>query len=60
MQDMRSDAAIVQAVLDGDANAFEVLVLRYQKKVYNTVLRLAGDAAEAEDLVVDLLMRGEA
>ena len=50
MQDTRSDAEIVQAVLDGDANAFEALVLRYQKKVYNTVLRLAGDCAEAEDL----------
>ena len=34
MQDMRSDAEIVQAVLGGDVNAFETLVLRYQKKVY--------------------------
>ncbi len=57
MQDMRSDAAIVQAVLDGDANAFEVLVLRYQKKVYNTVLRLAGDAAEAEDLSQEVFLK---
>ncbi len=57
MQDTRSDAEIVQAVLDGDANAFEALVLRYQKKVYNTVLRLAGDCAEAEDLSQEVFLK---
>lgn len=57
MQDTRSDAEIVQAVLDGDVNAFEALVLRYQKKVYNTVLRLAGDCAEAEDLSQEVFLK---
>ena len=57
MQDMRSDAEIVQAVLGGDVNAFEALVLRYQKKVYNTVLRLTGDSVQAEDLSQEVFLK---
>ena len=57
MQDMRSDAEIVQAVLGGDVNAFETLVLRYQKKVYNTVLRLTGDSVQAEDLSQEVFLK---
>lgn len=57
MPDKRSDADIVQAVLEGEIDAFEVLVQRYQKKVYNTVLRLAGHAAEAEDLSQEVFLK---
>ena len=57
MQDMRSDAEIVQAVLGGNVNAFEALVLRYQKKVYNTVLRLTGDSVQAEDLSQEVFLK---
>ena len=33
------------------------MVQRYQKKVYNTVLRLAGHAAEAEDLSQEVFLK---
>ncbi|NLT58267.1 MAG: sigma-70 family RNA polymerase sigma factor [Clostridiales bacterium] len=57
MNDPRSDSAVVQAVLEGDINAFEVLVLRYQKKVYNTVLRISRDPSSVEDLAQEVFIK---
>ena len=42
-----SEKKIIEKVLGGDANAFEELVLRYEKTVYNLALRMVGDRDEA-------------
>ena len=34
------EAAIINAVLDGDSNAYELLVREYEKNVYNLALRM--------------------
>ena len=41
------EAAIVRKVLGGDANAFETLVLEYEKNVYNIALRMTGNSEDA-------------
>lgn len=49
MKDM-DDAMLVKMTLKGDLRAFEELVDRYQKVLYNTVLRIVQNADEAEDI----------
>ena len=44
------EAAIVRKVLGGDANAFETLVLEYEKNVYNIALRMTGNSEDAADM----------
>ena len=41
---------IVQRVLEGDTNAFEELVLEYEKKVYNVALRMLNNSEDAADM----------
>ena len=44
------EAAVIQAVLDGDVNAFETLVKEYEKNVYNLALRMTGNSEDAADM----------
>ena len=44
------DARLVQETLDGNQRAFEQLVERYQKPLYNIAFRITGDASDAEDV----------
>jgi RNA polymerase sigma-70 factor, ECF subfamily len=46
----QDDRALVQRSIQGDRVAFEQLVVRYQKPVYNVALRLLRDAEEAKDI----------
>ena len=49
MKDM-DDTMLVKMTLKGDLRAFEELVERYQKVLYNTVLRIVQNADEAQDI----------
>ena len=44
------DGTLVQRSLDGERAAFEELVVRYQRPVYNAALRLLRDPEEAKDV----------
>jgi len=44
------DGTLVQRSLNGDRAAFEELVVRYQRPVYNAALRLLRDPEEAKDV----------
>ena len=44
------EAAIINAVLDGDVNAYEHLVKAYEKNVYNLSLRMTGNSEDAYDM----------
>lgn len=48
---------LIQAVLAGDANSFEPLVLEHQKKIYNLALRMTGDADDAFDITQDAFVK---
>jgi RNA polymerase sigma-70 factor (ECF subfamily) len=47
----------VQQVLDGDTNAFEELVLEYEKKVYNVALRMVNNQEDAEDITQEAFIK---
>ena len=45
------------AYRDGDVRAFEVLVARHRKPVYNFILRFVRDSAQAEDVLQETFLR---
>ena len=49
-RDPKTDAQLMRRVQGGDRQAFEELVERYQRPIYNFILRTVRDTTEAEDL----------
>ena len=48
--DQDEERRIIAQVCAGDANAFEALVVAYQKQVYNLALRTVGNEEDAADM----------
>lgn len=55
-EDVRSDTELVTMAIDGDLQAFGVIVRRYQGAVYAAALRRMGTAADAEDVVQEVFL----
>ena len=53
----QSDEQIIVDYLNGDTEAFEALVFRYLKPLYNFAYRLTGDTHEAEDIMQDTFLK---
>jgi RNA polymerase sigma-70 factor (ECF subfamily) len=51
------DAELVGRACEGDEAAFEQLVLRHQRYVFNLAYRVLGDYAEAEDMTQEAFVR---
>ena len=51
------DAALVRACLDGQTDAFGVIVERHQRAVYHLCYRFAGSHEDASDLAQDVFLR---
>jgi RNA polymerase sigma-70 factor (ECF subfamily) len=47
------EETLLRASKDGDADAFNTLVVKYQSPIYNLALRMVGDSAAAEDIAQD-------
>ena len=50
-------AGLVQRTLSGETEAYNVLVKRYQRQVYNLAYRMLGSSEDAGDLVQDTFLR---
>lgn len=55
-----SDEEVVGRVLDGEQALFEVLVRRYNQRLYRVALGILGDEDEAEDVMQDAYVRAYA
>jgi RNA polymerase sigma-70 factor, ECF subfamily len=53
----QQDAVLVQQVLDGDVEAFAVLVGRYRDRLARYATRLLGNVEDAEEVVQDTFVR---
>lgn len=52
-----SDAELIAAVTNGDCEAFEPLVARYQSRVFSTARRYARRESEVEDIVQEVFIK---
>jgi RNA polymerase sigma-70 factor (ECF subfamily) len=52
-----TDISLMGLIKKGDAKAFELLVARHQRTVYNLAQRFLNDSDEAEDLTQDVFIR---
>lgn len=51
------EAKVIRAVLDGNTNAFEDLVLAHQKSVYHIALKMTGNEEDAFDLSQETFLK---
>jgi len=56
-RDTQSDAFLVQQVQAGHQKAFDLLVAKYQRRIYRLVLRFIRDPALAEDVAQETFLR---
>ena len=54
---MEADAQLVQECLRGDGPAWEELVRRHTRRVFNLCYRFTGNSTEAEDLSQEVFLR---
>jgi RNA polymerase sigma-70 factor (ECF subfamily) len=52
-----SDEVLAERATRGDSQAFEVLVDRYQRVIFNLTLRMTGNWEDARDLTQDVFVR---
>jgi RNA polymerase sigma-70 factor (ECF subfamily) len=57
MSDREADQALVEQVQRGDKRAFELLVAKYQRKIFRLLSRLIRDAAEIEDVAQEAFIK---
>jgi RNA polymerase sigma-70 factor (ECF subfamily) len=48
---VNDEAELIHLALEGQSSAFEVLVTRYQDRLYTAMISIVGNADEAEDVV---------
>ncbi|MDD3063178.1 MAG: sigma-70 family RNA polymerase sigma factor [Massilibacteroides sp.] len=55
--DERTDDTIVELVQKGDFKAFEILVSRYEKKIFRFFFRMGAQASDSEDLTQEVFIQ---
>lgn len=56
MRDAERDEDLVRRYVEGDAQAFSVLVERHERRVYNLALRMTGREEDAKDATQDAFL----
>jgi RNA polymerase sigma-70 factor, ECF subfamily len=54
----RDDHEAIRAVLSGDKDAYEALVVRHSRTLFRVAYRITGNEADAEEVVQDAFLRG--
>ena len=53
----QEEAQVIERVLAGDVNAYEELVTKYEKSVYNLALRMTDNAEDAADMAQEAFIK---
>jgi RNA polymerase sigma-70 factor (ECF subfamily) len=54
---IKDDNELVHEVINGNTSSFEPLIERYQKTIFNMVLRMVGDTENAKDITQDIFVK---
>ncbi len=54
---MRTERNLIERVLNGDSEGFNLLVRQWEKPIYNFILRMMGSRDEAMDLCQDVFLK---
>ena len=57
MEDIQAVASLLRRCLAGDAAAWEEIVQRYERRIYNLCYRFAGSADDAQDLTQEVFIK---
>ncbi len=57
MYDSREDKQLIEATKSGDSRAFDVLVMRYQTRVFKVVARFIKDPSESLDICQEVFIK---
>ncbi|TDI11019.1 MAG: RNA polymerase sigma factor [Acidobacteria bacterium] len=57
MAEAKTDAQLVKATVEGDSQAFEEIVERYQRLVFNIIYHYMGRRNEVEDLAQEVFLK---
>ena len=52
-----SDSELVQTCLEGRTGAYDALVARHYRGIYNVIYRIVGNAEDASDLTQETFLR---
>jgi len=52
----KSDAYLVKRSQEGDIRSFELLVVKYQKRIFNVIFRIVKDSVAVEDLAQEAFL----
>ncbi len=52
-----ADASLVARVKEGDADAFEALIVRHHRRIYRTLLGITGNSQDAEDSMQEAFLQ---
>ncbi len=52
-----TDAALVERYCQGDSKAMEILILKYQNRIYNLVLKMCANANDATELTQETFVK---
>jgi len=54
---LTDDRKVIERVLKGETEAFNILIRRWEKRIYNFIVRMLGDRDEAMDICQDCFMK---
>lgn len=54
---MEPDGVLVDRCKKGDVNSFELLVLKYQRKIFSIIYRLTNDPEDVEDIAQEVFLK---
>jgi len=55
--DSSEDQQVINAVINGDVNAYSILVRQYQKPIFNLMYRVTGSSEDAKDLTQETFIK---
>ncbi len=55
--DQPDDREVIRAVMNGNMNAYSILVQQYQKPIFNLMYRVTGSYEDAKDLAQETFIK---